>query len=95
MRLSICLGSGHKLVVLHYNPDSFRIDGKNVTVATKERQKKLVETLQAWLVEDPAKEKQLARFFLFYDCTSNSTLPVVAKEWESDEARAVSAILPI
>ena len=66
-----------------------------MTVTTKERQKKLVETLQAWMIQDPAKEKHLARFFMYYDCNSNSTLPVVAKEWESDEARAVSAILPI
>ena len=54
-----------------------------------------MEILQAWMIEDPAKEKQLARFFMYYDCNLNSTLPVVAKEWESDEARAVSAILPI
>jgi len=95
MCASIILGSQHKVVVLRYNPDSFRIDGKNVTVTTKERQKKLVEILQAWLIEDPAKEKQLARFFMYYDCTSNSTLPVIAKEWESDEACAVSEILPV
>ena len=95
MCASLTLGSGHKVVVLRYNPDSFRVDGKNVTVPAKQRQQKLVDMLRAWLVEDPAKEKQLARFFMYYDCTSNSSLPVVAKEWESDEARAVSEILPL
>ena len=95
MCASLTLGSGHKVVVLRYNPDSFKIDGNKLTVTTKERQKKLVDTLRAWMIEDPAKEKQLARLFMYYDCTSNSTLPVVAKEWESDEARAVGAIIPI
>ena len=52
---SLTVGSGHKVVVLRYNPDSFRIDGKNVTITTKDMQKKLVEPLQAWLIQDPSK----------------------------------------
>ena len=50
--------------------------------------------VRAWLLEDPAPDKQLARFFMFYDGRSDSRLPVVAKEWDSEEARAVSAVVP-
>jgi hypothetical protein len=95
MSESLALGSGHKLVVLRYNPDSFRVDGKNCPVATKERQRRLIEVIRAWLLEDPAQGMILARFFLYYDSNSDSTLPVVAKEWESDDARAVSAVIPM
>ena len=35
MCASLALGSGHKVDVLRYNPDSFRTDGKNRTVAAK------------------------------------------------------------
>ena len=48
----------------------------------------------AWLLEEPAPDKQLARFFMYYDGRSDSRLPVVAKEWDSEEARAVSAVVP-
>ena len=91
MCASLALGSGHKVVVLRYNPDSFRIDGKNATVATKERQRRLVELIRAWLLEDPAPGKQLARYFAYYDGRSGSQLPVVAKDWDNEEVRAVSA----
>ena len=94
MCASLALGSDHKVVILRYNPDSFRIDGKNVTVTTKEKQQRLVELLRAWLVEDPAPDEQLARFFLYFDGRSDSTLPLVAKDWENDAARAVSAVVP-
>ena len=61
MCASLALGSGHKVVELRYNPDSFRIDGTNVTVAAKERQRRLVEVVRAWLLDDPAPDRQLAR----------------------------------
>jgi len=32
---------------------------------------------------------------MYYDMRSDSTLPVVAKEWESEEVRAISAVLPM
>ena len=94
MCASLALGSGHKVVVLRYNPDDFRTDGKNMTVAAKDRQRRLVEVVRAWLLDDPAPDKQLARFFMYYDGRSDSRLPVVAKEWDSEEARAVSAVVP-
>ncbi len=95
MYASLALGSGHKVVVLRYTPDSFRTDGRNVTVSAKERQRRLVEVVRAWLLEDPAPGKQLARFFMYYDGRSDSALPVVAKEWDSEEVRAVSAVVPM
>ena len=95
MCASLALGSGHKVVVLHYNPDSFRMDGRSVTVSAKERQRRLAEVVRAWLLEDPAPGKQLARFFMYYDGRSDSALPVVAKEWDSEEVRAVSAVVPM
>ena len=94
MCASLALGSGHKVVVLRYNPDNFRTDGKNRTVAAKERQRRLVEVVRAWLLDDPAPDRQLARFFMYYDGCSDSRLPVVAKEWDSEQARAVSAVVP-
>jgi hypothetical protein len=90
---SLTLGSGHKTVVLRYNPDSFRVDGKPKRVSTKDRQRRLVEVLRAWLLEDPVPGFHLARFFLYYDCRTDSSLPVIANQWKSDEARKVSAIL--
>ena len=95
MCASLALGRGHKDVVLRYNPDSVRMDGRNLTVSAKERQRRLVEVVRTWLLEDPAPGKQLARFFMYYDGRSDSPLPVVAKEWDSEEARAVSAAVPM
>ena len=95
MCTSLALGSGHKVVVLRFNPDNFRVDGRDMTVAPKERQRRLVEVLRGWLQEDPAPGKQLARFFMYYDMRSDFTLPVVAKEWESEEVRAISAVIPM
>ena len=93
MCASLALGSGHKVIVLRYNPDSFRIDGKNISVSTKDKQRRLVEVIRAWLLEDPAPDRQLARYFLYYDGRSDSQLPVIAKDWQHDEARAVSTVL--
>ena len=90
---SISLGSAHKVAILRYNPDSFRVDGKNMRVPTKDRQRRLIEVLREWLLDDPAPERQLARFFLYYDWHSDSRLPVVAKYWQCEEAREISSVL--
>jgi len=91
---SVALGSGQKLAILRYNPDDFRVDGKSARVTTKERQRRLVEVLRAWALEDPAPNLPFARFFMYYDGLSGSELPLVAKDWNSDEARAISSIVP-
>ena len=95
MCASLAMGSGHKVVVLRYNPDSFKIDGKSVSVNTKDKQRRLVDVIRAWLLEDPAPDKPLARYFLYYDGRSDSQLPDIAKDWQYDEARAVSTVLSI
>jgi hypothetical protein len=95
MCASLALGSGHKVVILRYNPDSFKVDGKNVTVAPKERQRRLVEVVQAWLQEDPAPGKQLARFFMYYDMRLDCALPVIANEWENEDIRSISTVIPM
>ena len=91
---SIALGSGHKVAILRYNPDAFRMDGKNVRVAAKERQRRLVEVLRDWIADDPVPSLPLARFFIYYDGQSGSALPLVTKDWTSDEARAISSVVP-
>ena len=91
---SIAMGSGQKVAILRYNPDEFRIDGKEVRVAAKERRRRLIEVLRDWIAEDPAPNLPFARFFLYYDGRSGSALPLVAKDWNSDEARAISAVVP-
>ena len=95
MCASLALGSGHKVVVLRYNPDSFKIDGKSVSVSPKDKQHRLVEVIRAWLLEDPAPDKQLARYFMHYDGCSDSQLTAIANLWLYDEARAVSTVLPM
>ena len=86
---SITLGSQHKAVILRYNPDAFQIGGRTRRTTKKERQTKLIETLQAW-DEDPALELGFARFFLFYDAADDAApLPLVAQNW-SEEVRALS-----
>ena len=59
------------------------------------KQRRLVEVARAWLLEDPAPGKQLARFFMYSDGRSDSAFPVVAKEWDSEVVRAVSAVVPL
>ena len=88
------MGSGQKVAILRYNPDEFRIDGKKVRVAAKERRRRLIEVLRDWIAEDPAPNLPFARFFLYYDGRSGSALPLVAKDWNRDEARAISAVVP-
>ena len=39
-------GNGHKLRIVHYNPDTCRVDGKTRTASQKERITKLLEALE-------------------------------------------------
>ena len=91
---SVALGSAQKLVILRYNPDPFKVDGATRVVAKKERLKALVDLVQSWDA-DPAPDLLFARFFLFYDQTSQSHLPCVAEQWHSDVAREVSRIVQV
>ena len=82
---STALGSGQKLVILRYNPDAFRVAGKNRTVSQKDRHAKLLET-----IENMNEPQGFRRMFLYYDRDAEgSELPTVAKEW-APAAREVS-----
>ena len=62
-------------------------------MTTKERQRRLVKVVRAWMLEDRRPTSNW--HFMYYDGRSDSSLPVIAKEWENEEVRAVSAVLPI
>ncbi len=82
---SVALGSQHKLKVIHYNPDAFRVDGKDQVKSKKDRIARLLEVI----AEEPA---GFERVFLFYDGTSDSHLPQVAVSWP-EAAREVSRVV--
>ena len=85
---SVALGSGHKLLVLRYNPDAFKIAGMTWRTSNKERHAQLIRLLGELLAREP--EAPFTRLFLFYDrAAENSTLPCVAEHW-SEPVRAAS-----
>ena len=88
MAASVALGSGHKLLVLRYNPDAFKIAGVTRRTTKKERHAQLIRLLGELLAREP--EAPFTRLFLFYDrAAENSALPCVAEHW-SEPVRAVS-----
>ena len=88
MAASVALGSGHKLLVLRYNPDAFKIAGVTRRTTKKERHAQLIRLLGELLAREP--EAPFTRLFLFYDrAAENNALPCVAEHW-SEPARAVS-----
>ena len=88
MAASVALGSGHKLLVLRYNPDAFKIAGVTRRTTKKERHAQLIRLLGELLAREP--EAPFTRLFLFYDrAAENNTLPCVAEHW-SEPVRAVS-----
>ena len=90
---SVALGSTQKVVFLHFNPDTFKVGGTTLCTTRKERYSKLLDTLRAWMVEDPCPGKPFARFFMFYDRDSpDAVLPCVAEAWDP-VARLVSKML--
>jgi hypothetical protein len=81
---SVALGSGHKLVVLRYNPDTCKIDGKACRIGQSYRRATLLKVL-ADLDAEP--ESNFSRLFMFYDRESGgAVLPSVALRWDSREA---------
>ena len=88
MAASVALGSGHKLLVLRYNPDAFKIAGVTRQTTKKERHAQLIRLLGELLAREP--EAPFTRLFLFYDrAAENNALPCVAEHW-SEPVRAVS-----
>jgi len=82
---SVALGSQQKLMIVRYNPDSYRVDGKTRTESRKDRIRRLLELLQY-------EPQGFERVFLCYDQESGSTLPQVAASW-GEAVRRVSRII--
>ena len=83
---SIAMGSGHKLRIIRYNPDSFKVDGVTRRVSKAARIERLLGTLSR-----PEPSGALERLFLFYDeCSELAGLPAVAVHWTQD-VKEVSA----
>ena len=53
MAASVALGSGHKLLVLRYNPDAFKIAGMTRRTTKKERRAQLIRLLGELLAREP------------------------------------------
>ena len=83
---SVLLGSGHKLRVIRYNPDTYKVDGVTRRTPKKERLSRLLELLEA----DPP--ERFERWFLYYDHKSGAPLPEVSVFWAPD-ASAVSRVM--
>ena len=84
---SVALGSGHKLVILRYNPDAFKVGGVTRRTSKRERHAKLLALIGRLQVEPAA---PFERLFLSYDHESGS-LPSVAEHWD-EVAKAVSRV---
>ncbi len=65
---SVAAGSGHKIKIIHYNPDSFRLDGVTRYESKASRVARLLEIIS----EEPV---CFERIFVCYDGTSDSHLP--------------------
>ena len=61
MAASVALGSGHKLLVLRYNPDAFKIAGMTRRTTKKERRAQLIRLLGELLARKP--EAPFTRLF--------------------------------
>ena len=81
------MGSGHKLVVLRYNPDAFKVGDVTHRTTKRERHAKLLTLLGGLQAAEPA--TPFERLFLFYDREPGSNLPLVSQHW-SEVVKAVS-----
>ena len=93
--VSIARTGEQRVAILRYNPDEFHLDGINVQIETEARHRRLVEVLRAWMAPDWVPTRPFERFFLYYDSESGANLPRIAADWGSDEARVISAVVPI
>ena len=72
---SVTLGSEHKLLVVRYNPDGYKVGGKTRITGKAQRIKRLLEVLEYEPVG-------FERLFLYFDHESGASLPDVAKQWD-------------
>ena len=82
---SVALGSGQKLLIIHFNPDPYRISGRTRTETKKDRMQRLL----ALLDHEP---DAFERVFLCYDQDEGATLPQVAASWDV-AAKQVSRVV--
>ena len=77
-----------KIVVLRFNPDSFRIGDAPCTVPKKVRMARLLEAIGAEPPDMPA-----ARWFMYYSKDKHEdALPSIARDW-SEPVRQISRTL--
>ena len=89
MAASVALGSAHKLRIIRFNPDSYRVAG----ITRRESRKDRISRLLA-LIDDDEPVGALERVFLCYDQESrDAPLPQVAASWDV-VARHVSRMAP-
>ena len=81
---SVALGSSHKLMIVRYNPDSYRVGGSVRTESKKDRLRRLLAIMDY----EPT---SFERVFLFYDQDEGASLPQVAASWDV-AAKQVSRI---
>ena len=89
MAASVALGSGHKLVILRYNPDTFKVGDVTCRMPKRERHARLLTLLGRLQAAEPA--TPFERLFLFYDREPGNGLPTVAQHW-NEVTKAVSSI---
>ncbi|OLP72491.1 hypothetical protein AK812_SmicGene48180, partial [Symbiodinium microadriaticum] len=81
MVASVALGSQHKLAIVRYNPDAFKVAGRTIRTPKTQRHPKLLQLLHSLIQEEP--ERSFQRLFLFYDrAAEDSELPAVAEHWD-------------
>jgi hypothetical protein len=81
---SVALGSNQKIMIVHFNPDCYRVSGKTRTESAKDRTCRLLKVLE----HVPC---AFERVFMCYDQEEGSTLPQVAVSWDA-AARQVSRV---
>ena len=80
----MALGSEHKLMIIRYNPDVYRVGG----AVRAESKKGRMQRLLALLDHEPT---SFERVFLCYDQDEGASLPQVAASWDV-AAKQVSRI---
>jgi hypothetical protein len=81
---AVALGSGQKLRIVRFNPDTFKVDGRFRRVSWAARCERLLSVLRR-----PAPAGPLERVFLFYD--ESKGLPAVAAHW-CDAVKEISVL---
>ena len=82
---TMALGGVQKVLILHYNPDAYKVGGKTFTENKNNRMTRLLKLLN----HEP--ETSIERLFICYDSDKDSTLPLIAESW-SEAAKQVSRV---